>query len=46
MNGGAAVGSIAGGAIVAAFSYGALAVIAIALVGPMTMVLALGRSGR
>jgi MFS family permease len=46
MNGGAAAGSIAGGAIVAAFSYGALAVIAIVLVAPMTMVLVLGRSGR
>ncbi|MGH3387594.1 MAG: MFS transporter [Actinomadura sp.] len=43
MNGGAALGSVAGGAVVAAFSYGALTVIAIALVAPMTVVLALGR---
>ncbi|HEV7933900.1 MAG TPA: MFS transporter [Actinomadura sp.] len=44
MNGGAAAGSVAGGAIVAAFSYGALAVVAIALVVPMTAVLVLGRN--
>jgi predicted MFS family arabinose efflux permease len=44
MNGGAAAGSVAAGAVVAAFSYGALAVVAIALIVPMTALLILRRN--
>ncbi|GAA2103637.1 MFS transporter [Actinomadura alba] len=43
MNSGAAAGSLAGGAVVAAFSYGALAVVTIALVVPTTTMLVLTR---
>ncbi|MFB4314568.1 MFS transporter [Actinomadura sp. 21ATH] len=42
MNGGAAVGGVAAGAIVTAFSYGVLATCAMALVLPMTAALILG----
>lgn len=43
MNGGAALAGIAAGAVVAVFSYGALAIVAVALVLPMTVMLVLAR---
>lgn len=46
MNGAAAAGSLAGGAIVTAFSYSALAVVALGLVAPMAVVLIVKGSGR
>ncbi|GAA2416338.1 MFS transporter [Actinomadura vinacea] len=45
MNGGAAVGGLAAGAIVTTLSYGALATVAMALVFPMTVALVLTKRG-
>jgi MFS family permease len=46
MNGAAAGGSVAGGAVVAAFSYGALAVVTVGLVVPATAMLIMDRQSR